>query len=99
MNRRIITFTVFIILALLIIPTVYKIYENHKEHLILVVEKEFLYQAKLCYYEDACSNQVTLKDLYQKEYLKEKLTNPISKEYYREDSYVNIETNEIRLIS
>lgn len=96
-SKQVITLTIFIILGMIIVPTVYKIYKNYNNNLILVVEKEFLYQAELCYKENKCSDTVYLKDLYTNKYLEEKLTNPISKKYYKEDSYVKIESKEIKL--
>lgn len=90
--------TFIIILGMVVVPTIYKVYKKHNDNLLLVVENEFMYQAKNCYYNDLCSNIVTLKDLYDNHYLKEKLTNPINKKYYDDKSSINIETGEIQLI-
>lgn len=98
-NKQVITLTIFVILGMIIVPTIYKIYKNYNNNLILVVEKEFLYQAELCYKENKCSELVYLKDLYDNKYLEEKLTNPTNKKYYKDDSYVKIETKEIILNS
>jgi len=98
-NKRVIILTLFVILGMIIVPTVYKIYKRHNDNLIKVVENEFMYQAKTCFNENKCSNIVYLKDLYSFNYLKEKLTNPINKKYYSEDSFVNLEKNELKLIS
>lgn len=86
-------------MGITLVPTIYKIHENHNDKLLLVVKEEFHYYAKKCYLEDKCSNVVTLKDLYDKGYLKEKLTNPITKKYYNENSSIHLDTNEINLIS
>lgn len=98
-NNKIITYTFFVILGMIIVPTIYKIYTNHNHNLIKVVEEEFKYQAKICYKENKCHSKVYLKDLYDNKYLEEKLTNPLTKKYYEEDSYIDFETNEIKLIS
>ncbi|MCI8670886.1 MAG: hypothetical protein HFI36_02470 [Bacilli bacterium] len=99
-NSKVIISTFIIILGMIIVPTVYKIYKNHEENLIKVVEKEFLYYAKNCYNESVCKEPIVeLKDLYENDYLKEKLTNPINKKYYSEKSSINLDTNEIKLIS
>lgn len=98
-NKKVIGITVAVIAGMIIIPTIYKIHTAHNERLLLVVENEFKYYAKQCYYQEECSSVVTLKELYEKGYLEEELTNPISKRYYREDSSVNLDTNEINLIS
>lgn len=99
-NRKIITLTLFIIAGMVIVPTIYKIYKEHNNNLVLVVEKEFTYYAKKCYNEDKCQNKtIYLKELYENKYLEERLTNPLNKKYYKEDSYINLETQEIKLIS
>lgn len=98
-NSKIVSYTFFIILGMVVLPTIYKIYTKHNNDLVDVVKEEFLYQAKICYKEDKCDNKVLLKDLYEKGYIKEKLTNPLNKKYYEDSSYVDIEKNEIKLIS
>lgn len=99
MTKKIIIITIFTIMGMIIVPTIYKIYQNHNANLIRVVEQEFKYYAKNCYNENNCNEIVYLKDLYEKKYLTEKLTNPLSKKYYDEKSFVNLTTNEITLIS
>ena len=98
-NKKIIMLTFFIIIGMIIIPTIYKVYQEHNHKLIVVVEKEFEYYANLCYKEEKCRTIVYLKDLYKNNYIEEKLTDPINKKYYAEESYVNIESKEIKLIS
>ena len=98
-NKKVIILTLFTILGMIIAPTIYKINKNHQEKLLLVVEKELLYQASLCYRNDDCKSVVKLKDLYDKDYIKEKLTNPITKKYYSEDSYIDLNAQELKLIS
>lgn len=99
-NKKVIVLTIFIILGMIVGPTIYKVYMNHQDNLKLVVENKFTYNAKNCYNSDVCkSTTVTLKELYDNNYLEEKLTNPKTKKYYSEDSYINLETNEIKLIS
>lgn len=83
---------------MIILPTIYKVYTRHNNNLIKVVEKEVLYEARLCYKEDKCSEKVLLKDLYENEYIKEKLSNPITKKYYSEESSIDLKTNKINLI-
>ena len=98
-NKRVIILTIAIIGGMIFIPTVYKIYKQHNENLILVVEKEFAYYAKECFLSDECGSIVTLKELYDKGYIKDKLTNPITKKYYDEDSSIDLDTKKINLIS
>ena len=99
MNKRIIILTIFITMGMIIVPTIYKIYDNNGKDKIKVVEQEFLYQAKKCYNKGECKDIVYLKDLYEKKYITDKLINPLSKKYYEENSYVKVSTLEIKLIS
>ncbi len=99
MNKKIIPLTIFIILGMIIAPTIYKINRKHQNDLISVLENEIEYQSLKCYKEDNCDNIITLKDLYEKNYITEKLVNPNTKKYYSEESYINLETKEIKLIN
>ncbi len=99
MNKKIIILTIFIIIGMIVLPTIYKININHHNNLIKVVEKEFLYEANLCYNSNKCNKKVvTLKELYEKKFLTTKLTNPLTKKYYSEDSTVNIDTLKVNLL-
>ena len=98
-NKRVILITVAVIAGMIIIPTIYKVHVEHNDRLIQVVEEEFYYYAKECFYADACSSVVTLKELYDLGYLEERLTNPINKRYYDEDSSIDLSTKEINLVS
>ena len=99
-NKKVIILTIFIILGMLIFPTIYKIYMENINNKIKVVKEEFLYQAKNCYNKGDCEEDIIyLKDLYDKNYLKDKLSEPISKKYYDDKSYINMKTKEIKLIN
>lgn len=98
-NKRIIMMTLVIILIIIIVPTVYKINKDHNDKLLLVVENEFMYAAKKCYNDNVCLNNVVyLKELYDNDYLEEKLSDPITKKYYSEESYVDLDKEEISLV-
>lgn len=98
-NKKVIGLTIAIIAGMIIIPTIYKIHEEHNNRLLLVVEKEFEYYAKECYLNDECENVVTLKELYDLNYLEDRLANPITKKYYDDTSSIHLDTKEIDLIS
>lgn len=98
-SKKIISATFFTILGMIVLPTIYKIYTNHNRNLVRVIENEFLYQASICFKEEKCESKIYLKDLYENKYLEEKLTNPLNKKYYDDNSYIDLEKNEIKLIS
>ena len=98
-NKKVIGLSIAIIAGMIIIPTIYKIHEEHNNRLLLVVEKDIEYYAKKCYLNDECESVVTLKDLYDLNYLEDRLANPITKKYYDDTSSINLDTKEIDLIS
>ena len=90
MNRSkfIINVTIVGIVLIILIPTVYTIIKNHNDRLIKVSYKRIEEAAKKCVEDEKCTDKkITLKELYDNKYLK-KESNPISKEYYNEESYV-----------
>lgn len=99
MSKKIIIVTIYAIIGMVIGATIYKVYLYHNDNLKKVVEKEFLFYAKNCYNEDKCSDVVYLKELYENKYLEDKLTDPLTKKYYSEESYVKVDTKEVVLIS
>lgn len=92
-NKVIVYLTIISILLIISIPTVYNIIKKHNDRLIMVTEKRIEEAAKDCYLKDICNdNKITLKMLYDNGYL-EKESNPITKEYYNEESYVLVKNN------
>ena len=56
-----------------------------------VVEEKIIKYAQDCYYDDICQDdKITLKFLYDNYHL-EKITDPVTKEYYNENSFVQRE--------
>lgn len=91
-----VTLTIFIILGMIILPTIYKVVKDHNDKLYLVSENEFYFQANRCFKSDICTdNKVTLKELYDNKYIEEELYNPVSKKYYSDESFVLIDKKEI----
>ena len=92
-NKVIINITIVAIILIILIPTVYNTIKTHNDRLIKVTEKRIEEAAKDCYLKDICKdNKITLKVLYDNKYL-EKESNPITKEYYNEESYVLVKNN------
>ena len=97
-NRIVLTFSIIIIVLVISIPTIYKVVNNHYDNLVKVTESKIIEEAKKCYYEEKCSGDIiTLKELYDLEYLEE-VSNPITKEFYNEDSYVEYKADIFKFI-
>ena len=86
MSKKYIIFSsIAVIFIIIAIPTIYKIIKNYNSKAYLVVEKKIVEAAKKCYQEDKClEDEITLKDLYDNEYL-DTMVNPVTKKKYPED--------------
>ncbi len=97
-NKIIVISSIIIIILIIGIPTTYKVIKNHNQNLSKVVEDKIIEKAKECYYDKKCLNEkITLKELYDNKYLA-KISDPISKEYYNENSYVERKNNKYKFI-
>ena len=95
-NKITFIFSVVIIVLLISVPTTYKVIKNHQRNLIRTTESKIIEAAKKCYFEEKClEDKIYLKDLYSLEYL-DKISNPLTKEYYSEESYVEINKEEFK---
>ncbi len=76
---------IVVIIGVVVIATILKVYNNHKESLFQVVDKRIEEAAKKCSLEEVCTEgTTTLGFLIEKGYL-EKQVHPISKEYVDEN--------------
>lgn len=81
-NFVIILVALFIII--LFVLAFYKNLNSHYEKELLVVNNKILESAKKCYLEEKCEGEITLKELYEKEYI-EKQVDPSTKTDYNEN--------------
>lgn len=89
-NKITIIYSILVVVLIIGIPTTYKVIKNHQNNLIKTAESKIVEAAKKCYFEEKCPNNIIyLKELYNLEYL-DKISNPITKEYYNEESYIEI---------
>lgn len=97
-NKITIIGSIIAVLLIITIPTIYKVVKNHQKNLYRVVEEKIISGAKKCYYEEKClEEKITLKDLYALNYV-EKVSNPITKEYYNEESYVERKESDFKFV-
>ena len=88
--KRIIILTIIIILLIIGGTTAYKVINKHHQELMLVSTKRIEEAALKCYNEKRCTDtKITLSLLYELKYLNRE-ADPITKEYYNEDSYIEI---------
>ncbi len=89
-NRTVIYVTILIIIALIVIPSTYKVIKKHNNRLLENTTKKIIEAARDCYYNNSCvEDKITLKEIYEKTGLKT-MSNPITKKIYSEESYVDV---------
>lgn len=87
-NKIIIYTTIIAIIFIIGCTTIYKVVKNHQNKLYMITEKRIIEAAKKCWNEDKClEDTITLKELYDKEYLT-KQSDPVTKKYYSENSKI-----------
>lgn len=97
-NKYFIIGAIILLLILIISVTTFKVIKKHNDKVLLVESKYIIEQAKKCYNEKKCnSDKITLKELYNLNYL-DKQVNGVTKEYYNENSYVQIDSNNYKFI-
>ena len=95
-NKLTVIGSIIIIILIISIPTTIYVVKNYQNNLYRVVEGKIMGAAKKCYYENVCQNdKITLEFLYENDYLN-KVSNPVTKEYYNVNSYVLIKDNEFK---
>lgn len=82
----------FLIIIFLI--SAYKNLKNHHDKEYLVIYSEIKEKAKDCFQKKECEGNITLKDLYDKEYL-DALYDPISKEKLDDNMCIKFENNKV----
>ena len=88
----------YLILALILIFLIlgaYKNLTNHQKKEYLVVERKILESANKCYLDGNCTGEITLKILYDKDYLPVQV-NPFTKENMDDEICIKYEKEEAK---
>ncbi len=91
-NKICIITTLICLILMLTVPALLKVNNDHRKHLYNCVIDEVKIAALKCYYEDNCSNVITLQELYDLKYL-ETISNPLTKEIYSASTTIEIKGN------
>lgn len=78
---------VFSIIITVIVASVYKVYSNHKNDLLKVVNQKMAEAGEKCNREGKCESEFTLGFLIENGYIDEQV-HPITKEYVDKDSKI-----------
>lgn len=93
-NISIIFFTICVLIILVLLYITNLLNDQHKEKLMYAMESKVEYYAKRCYLENNCEGEITLSDLYERNYLTE-IVNPVTKEVINYDTKIKYENEEI----
>lgn len=93
-NFSIFFINVCLLIIIVITCTTIKINQEHEEKMLYAMKTKIEYNAKRCYLEDKCHDEVTLDDLYQLNYLSE-VVNPVTKEILDKNIKINYIDNKI----
>ena len=94
-NLWIIVITLSIIILIVGIKTIVVIKEQHEERALYSMRTSVAYYAKRCYLEEKCNGVVTLQTLYDNEYIKEEVVDPITKEVIDHNLEIRYENDNI----
>lgn len=93
-KSKIIIYLIVAFIVVILLLSAGKNLNNHYKKEYLVIDNKIKEAAKLCYNEGKCENNITLKDLYDKEYL-EVLFDPKSKEKIDDNRCITYKDHEI----
>lgn len=88
-NFTILGLTIFGLGIVIIIASIVKISDNHNNLLMYSMQSQVEYYAQRCYVENNCTGEITLKDLYDRNYIKEEVVDPVSKEILDDNIKIN----------
>lgn len=91
-TSKIISLIIFLTIILILASSaIYKVYTDHKDDLLKVINQRIEEAGEKCILDDTCTeNTITLDFLIQNEYLEEQI-HPISKEYISHDTVITCE--------
>jgi hypothetical protein len=94
-NSLFIIVTLAIIAVVIITKTVMVLNDRHEEKLIYAMHSKVEYNALKCYREEKCKDTITLQVLYDNEYIKDEIIDPITKEVISHDLEIKYENDKI----
>lgn len=96
--NKTVTIIFLLVLIILAILTIYKLNKKHEEKLYDVLYSEIKYYANQCFLKKECESEITLKELYEKEYLGTQY-DPITKEELNKETKIIIKDEKIEIVN
>ena len=94
-NYLIFIITIIIIAVIIVTQTVLVINKRHEDKLLYAMHSKVEYYAKRCYLENICKDTITLEVLYENEYIKDEIVDPITKEVISHDLEIKYEDDKV----
>lgn len=96
MVKKLSSIIVVILVFVIICMTIYKMNKQHEDKLYNVLYSEIKYAANRCFLEEKCNKDITLSELYDKQYLNPKF-DPISKEELSKELKITIKDSVVKV--
>ena len=96
-NLSILVFVILVLALVVGIKTFLQITKTHEDRLIYSLHTNTEYYAKRCYLENKCEGEVTIQKLYDENYIKNELVNPITKEVIKPETKITYENETIKI--
>ena len=94
-NKFIIFITFIAVILMIALPTYHKVVLENQRKLTIVNEKMIIEAAQKCFYDGKCpKTKVTLRELYDNNYLNDKVSDPVTKAFYSDEAYVLLKKEE-----
>ena len=85
-NNPVIIISITTLILIILIPTLLKVSYNHKQKIYDSEIAKIKEKATICILEKKCVNEkIYLKDLVEYGYIKKRIVNPLTNEYFNED--------------
>ncbi len=94
-NFTILGLTILVLGIVIIIASIVKISDNHNHLLMHSMQSQVEYYAKRCYVENNCEGEITLKDLYARNYIENEVVDPVTKEILDENLKINFKDKKV----
>lgn len=85
-KKAVLFLTMIATIVIVVLPTIFQIYQRHVERLYEVALREVLESAEECYRNQVCTkHEMTILELKNTGYLKSDIVNPKTKTYFDEN--------------
>jgi len=96
-NFSILVFVILVLALVVGVKTFLNITKQHEDRLLYSLHTNTEFYAKRCYLEGKCENEVTIQTLYDNDYIKKELVNPVTKEVIKPETKITYKDEVIKI--